>query len=1013
MLKTNQIDRGALGKASLKYSTGPEPLVAVRVCSIGIESAVRVLDDEFSLEQLCEVLRDDPRILACIQIGSPSLYETVRRWLSGSAPKNRKFFEKVSALILRMATRPTPFGAYAAIDILDPRASGKLVCDPDVRAYSRPDMEWLHSLTEIIENDPELRAGLVLYTNDAHVVRGDYIHVTNFRQRAHLRSPARVMSQYRPTAMRYIESVRYCTERAQGGVVWSELSTELAERFSVSESRASNLVASLWDAGLLLSELRPDLLGNPWAQLRRIVNVSPRMKTLAAEIKIVEQALDSLQGKSIKAWDADAIPRVTDAMSRLTEVPHPIQTDARRNVSGRLPQAVLDDAAFLGELLLRGARSDGLDHYRKRFIEIYEGTDRLVPLLEFVDEDWGVGEPPAINKPTDDVRATRLLKLIWPALHDGRTELALSAAEVAELFPPEIRDRERPEAFEIGFQVLANSFEDVVQGKYKVALSGLLPVTGAARTLGRFLYLFDDQQRGHVANFQRNVADKSVLHAELSYLPTKARYGNVCTRPSAYPYHLALGHHHNGPGEALDLRDLYVGLDDKSGAFFLYSASKAKRVRVHTSDVLTTHTEPTLVRFLNCLSFDRVREVLPFDWASIRTAPMLPRISYNNIIISPKRWNVDASAWRSAGNLRCEVDEWRQKWNVPKYVLLSEGDNKIPLNLDSQLGLATIEDALDRSTTVLRFQEWLETSDVWLSDGKERFVAEYVLSASLNEPREGATQSIVPSRGRRQFAPGSEWLYVHLYCGWEGETILSKYLAPFVEELRRTELINQWFFLRYVDKKRHLRVRFKTQSQMDALLAKVTEFANALLRGKLISHFSFHTYERELERYGAHPRAIEIAERVFCYDSDVVLAALSETKSGSQERFREAIRSADYLVRAFVQDGDPRPWFDSPMHHAARRPMSTEDREHVKAIAGSLNAVSTRTSPIMEAINEYRDLEESGNLGKSLASIFKSLLHMHYNRMGLNVHAVEPRARAIQRQAYAGLWLRDGSQTAK
>lgn len=60
----------------------------------------------------------------------------------------------------------------------------------------------------------------------------------------------------------------------------------------------------------------------------------------------------------------------------------------------------------------------------------------------------------------------------------------------------------------------------------------------------------------------------------------------------------------------------------------------------------------------------------------------------------------------------------------------------------------------------------------------------------------------------RIFIPGSEWLYFKIYTGTKtGDDILKNEVYDFVHDLRRKNIIDQWFFVRYNDPDFHLRLR--------------------------------------------------------------------------------------------------------------------------------------------------------------------------------------------------------------
>ena len=66
-----------------------------------------------------------------------------------------------------------------------------------------------------------------------------------------------------------------------------------------------------------------------------------------------------------------------------------------------------------------------------------------------------------------------------------------------------------------------------------------------------------------------------------------------------------------------------------------------------------------------------------------------PRIVYKHVIIRPETWVISKDILNLVNGSREEFNqkfiEFRQKWNVPRYVLLTEFDNRLLLDLENPL----------------------------------------------------------------------------------------------------------------------------------------------------------------------------------------------------------------------------------------------------------------------------------------------------------------------------------------
>src|SRR5215212_5349287 len=124
-------------------------------------------DTQAVREQL-RAMVGDPVVQEAILTGSPDLFHAIPRWLQ--APDSRKGRQAQANLLrylIRMTTRPTPFGLFAGV------ALGAIGATMDIRIgplaqntkRTRPDMQWLLYLIRSLEQRPEVIAHLRFFTN--------------------------------------------------------------------------------------------------------------------------------------------------------------------------------------------------------------------------------------------------------------------------------------------------------------------------------------------------------------------------------------------------------------------------------------------------------------------------------------------------------------------------------------------------------------------------------------------------------------------------------------------------------------------------------------------------------------------------------------------------------------------------------------------------------------------------------------------------------------------------------
>jgi len=259
------------------------------------------------------------------------------------------------------------------------------------------------------------------------------------------------------------------------------------------------------------------------------------------------------------------------------------------------------------------------------------------------------------------------------------------------------------------------------------------------------------------------------------------------------------------------------------------------------------------------------------------------------------------------------------------------------------------------------------------------------------------------------FAPGSEWLYVKLYCGPAGaDRLLCRIIRPLAREFALAGGIQAWFFIRYADPQSHLRVRFRGEPAL--LLGQVVPALRTavqpLLDEGLLWRLQVDTYEREMNRYGGDA-GIELCEEIFGHDSDAVVEILEMLfgDEGAEERWRLAVKGIDMLLDDLGFDLERKSALLATLSESCSREFSVEgafkkrilgryraEREALEKLLDpacgadhplwpGIEVFQRRSARCRPAIEELTRRAKDGALTVSLAGLAGSLLHMHANRM--------------------------------
>lgn len=972
----------------------------------------------------------DPLVRLALSVGSGHLSEA----LDEDGAENLEARAKLLRYQIRMSTRPTPYGLFAGVALGAFGESTAIAIDetkPFRRA--RPDMEWLLSFVAALEARPEVRRQLRVVAHPAAFARSGRVFLSD-------PTPLKDSTDGAVVSVRDSRAVSAALARARSSIAFDQLVDEVCRDVDADRDQIDRLLTELWRQGLLLTELRPPLtIANP------ATYVAERLQALAeppSETQALRQTLDALD-----AWGrlppADAAERWPALKTMLDDlhggVATTIQVDSRLGVARASVSAqVASEAARLAEVLLRltpaPRGSSHLTAYRGAFEARY-GQDREVPLLELLDPNFGLGAPGGHGGMTGvdgrrlAARHETLQAIALNALVQRRAVVEIDDATLNKLSLWDLEAAALPISLDLAVFIIATSAADVDRGAFQMAVGPNL----GARQAGRYVARFADLLGGEAEQALQQSADAETRHApgtiwaELVYLPRRLRSGNVVVRPAIRPYEIAVGVPPGVPPDrAIPLSELTVSV--REGRLRL--RWRGADVIVRAGHMLTNFQAPQICRFLDDMAEDGVAQLSSFDWGPAFSYPFLPRIVYQRCIVSPARWRIDtASRDAELGTHPREFADrlvrFRENWKLPRYCYLAIGDNRLLLDLDAaeQAEVLRVELAALRAGSALVLHEALPGPEhAWVEGAEGRYIAEFVVPLVLRPfakaaperavVTEEASQSEVPatSLATRVRPPGSDWLFVKLYCPavLEEEFLIGP-IRDFCHEMTRRRLTDGWFFVRYADPDLHIRLRFRGDPNrlLTELLPEVCAWGGDVINEGLCRRFAFDTYDREIERYGGAAGMAAI-EAIFTADSPAAIDVLAVLRKASDlDRLTLMVASIDDLFAALgLDEADRHRWYKhsvQTMH--ASGPDFRERKSVLRALLGDPNGVATleqgaaigrifaeRRRSLASVAKRLATLAESGGLSKPLDVILQSVIHMHCNRLAGADRSLEERA---------------------
>lgn len=825
----------------------------------------------------------------------------------------------VTHYVLRMTGRPTPFGLLAGVAPAEfgPAAAAGAAWGGAHRVVAQPAAGWLTDVITRLEADPALLVRLTVVVNSALTMRGAQLIVPH---QPHPNGQRDVVST--EVAIRLTPAVRLVVEAARSPVAVADLVAMLhAQAPKVPIEQVTAVLATLITRGALITNLHaPSTEIDPLGHLVQVLDAAGagdhgEQREL---LQCLQGAAELLNEHNVAASDAQAPVRDLLAERMRTEsrsARHPLALDLQLDARVVLPQQVAADvqraALVLAQLSEYPYGTPAWRDYHRTFYERY-GIGALVPLLELVDPDSGIGLPAGYPgtlvdppKPKIKPRDEQLLALAQTAALEGRREITLDEALIARLgagpTPPRL-----PSHLELAVRVNAESRLALRQGRYSVEVVQVSRNVGGLT--GRFLTVLDpDDAASHLGAIAALPGpDANTLQVQASFPPLDPTTGHVTRAPQALPTVLSLAEHRPNGDPALTVHDLVVGCD--GGRLYLAVAAWGRRIEVSALHSLNPrrHTPP-LARFLMELTRAQCALVTGFRWGAATALPYRPRVRHGRVILAPATWRLpgtdlpgpetDRERWDAA------FARWRERRRMPALVRLVMDDQRLLLDLTQSAHRVLLRRhvQLTGGATLTEVVDPLGAG--WCANRPHEVVVPLRASAAPAwPPLRPPSAARVIHRGHGDPPGTSTLLYAQLYGDLRRQDeLLGDHLPQLLASLD-AEL--PWWFLRYRDADRldphlRLRIRLPHPDAFGPTARLVSGWAEQLHRDGLLREVRYPTSYSETGRWGAGS-ALHAAEAVFTADSRAVLTQLQQTR----RPHRQALIAAHTAAIAVAYLGD-------------------------------------------------------------------------------------------------------------
>jgi len=1041
------------------------------------------VEDNERVRERLRLVTDDAIVREALTVSSGGLAKRLDRWLVDPLGQRGAAAERaVMKYVTRGATRCTPYGLLAGVALGEFSGCKRalvLGAAAEHRRHVRADARILLAVAALVARDRQAREHYVFTRNSTLYRIGNRLR--------YYESPGHPFGgDLRLVSIAAGEVVERILEVAAEEATWGTLINEIRRNdATLTVDDASGFLHELVDAQVLIPNVYPsphgaEMLAGLRNKLRNLpcdAEITALVDTLATraeqlgDLPLGEGAglLDKTglevhsflraRANDLRADDPKSGGEVDVVGDESTNIGPCFQIDMKLSAEKLcIPAAEFDPVVDALDSLYRinaqdppGFMRGFADAFRRRY------DDREVPLCEVLDPDHGIrfgpqgmtqGEPsPLLRVPAGQgaaapatVGVSRVdawrAGLLLAAAERNEDEIAIMADDIRRQFPTSVAAP--PESM----TVIA-ALHQRVCGEADSQRWSIVSCWGshALAVMGRFAHVVGAALKERlIDSAAREQKLAHTLLADVSYLPP-ANLGNVCQQPvfrrHTISYRCPPSTHDE---HVIPLEDLVVSV---SGDVVLLRSKRLGVVvtpRVDHALNAAHPTSPAVFSFLSALQYQGRQAQINWTWGQFRDLPRLPRVVIDNVIVSPRIWNLtldDVKAltgkvhkqsfqeWGCEGFIR--VQKWRAGNGVPRHVAVGTMADYLTIDLDNPLSVDLFLRQI-RSQRMVRESYCGERAESVTSEAGHH-VSEFVVpiwskrakESSRVEPPEfrggmnpvgGAVPVAVPSLRLHDGV-----LYAKIYGG---ESVLDKLLRSTLGEtaflLDQSDAVRCWFFVRYADPDPHVRLRVFGDPEFLAghalpSLERTCGTADGIWR------LVFDAYHPEIDRYGG-AIGMALAEEFFHLDSRATLRMMMLCANGNvpvdgavptggvSGRWFLAAVSADRLLRDFRLDLNARCRFTKTYGDVLAEPFrfATTHRKHVGRLYRTVRHVldegladdaplSSLLSPGVERVFGRRALRirswlermdgahRADALTRSWQDMMPSFFHMHCNRI--------------------------------
>lgn len=905
----------------------------------------------FSLNDKLESVWSD--LKAKIKTSSPTFYQQIA---TVEVQEIHTLSDKVQFTIWkyfnRAKYRATPFANFASYTVI-PIGNNDEAIKINSQMLSHTFINWQHKENLNFNQVEAFKRTTVLYTNTSVYISGNEIRYLNFKE-----SNFELASVQNCKELNSI--ITYCRSKRNKTKVFEYMKQE----HQLNDKECKNLLIQLINLQLIHTDYSPNITGEDY-----FTRLGFTTKTLTDGFEETELETENyiIAERKLKKGT--------------------LAIDKSRKIS----EALL----FLAKHSQK-AQNNQLVKFKNDFIKKFEYVE--ISLAKAMDPELGIGYGNLAQHELEDELVEELLRLSHkPSLAKSLSYSAMHQFLINQLIENKSICLENFEETQINNNTLPNTLS-VMCHFYKdnVVVSSAGGCTANA-LMGRFT-LANSQLKQHCKEIaeQEEKANPNVLFFDIPY-QAESKIDNVNRRKNCYQQELPILTW-SCLKEPLDFNDVMVSV--QKDEIVLYSKRLGKRLIPRLASAYNyNRSDLAVYRFLCDLQHQSIQSNLNFDIQTyLPDLNYYPRVSYKSVILSPAQWLLPKAIYQQKNTQNeklIELKNWFTNKKINFFIKTGISDQTLCFNPEVISDLvALLNYCKQQGDRAIYLAEALIDEQNGVQDESDKkYLAEFVINFYHNEqiyealPIKDLT-IVKPTIVQTQFVPGSEWLYAEIYCHpSKSNGLLCNEITELLK-IHKTEII-QWFFIRYDENGKHLRLRLhlKEITFMQLVLDTLNKLLIPAKTNGIITAFLLNTYCREIPRYGDNQ--IERVENFFYLDSKLVFSRLSK-KYNNAQLHQDTLKFMTKLSQICFPSNDGQLLFVKQMSDIFAAEFNISQQGFKKINQAYTNL---RKKPKM-AFNSYernfKSLENQAQIiFKHCTPVEKSkmladLIHMHLNRIFSN-----------------------------